>query len=551
MGDNRVLRCCVIVALVAAFFCSDSACCQVPGKRNLIPQSPCTAPNYYCTWGAQLFAQETETSARDHLTESLVFERPGWITNCFPLIRADLFVVFDDGWDVPLAADGSQEPWAFGSLELNMKRFPSCTGSPSERLRKLNDRVRAAGWRGAGLWVSAQAVGEGRDGRMLSEAQLETYWRERARWSRQAGICYWKVDWGRRDDRESFRRMLTRIAREEAPNLVVEHAGIIMPLNNWNGDGRFGSWPRESGLARSFASFADVFRLYDTCAQLSTVTLLDRAAWVMNNVPSESGSLGLVNCEDEAYVGASLGGTLGVMRHPLWPLSDGRNNDVSKSGHRIDEVTRAIRWMRLAPPFARRSEPMHLSEQVLSDEWEFKEGHTWYREVVGKKVFQRAPAVIARNIALPLVADAGDGLPFAAASRNPNGAVTVATLQRTLPGGRIRTPRADVKVVAGSPAHPIGIFGRYHSLSLEFDQPVADWVLWAQDLAGNEAADISKEVQRRTNTLILAGGLIDRLGLSAAAPGDLSEPGLVLVIERPDSKASRPGAAKEGTNAGM
>ena len=124
---------------------------QPPSRRNLIPDQPCAAPNYFCTWAAQNFAQEKETSARDHLTERLVFDRPGWISNYYQAIRGDLFVVFDDGWDVPLSADGSQERWVFGSLELNEKRFPSCAGNPARRLRKLNDKVRGAGWRGAGL----------------------------------------------------------------------------------------------------------------------------------------------------------------------------------------------------------------------------------------------------------------------------------------------------------------------------------------------------------------------------------------------------------------
>lgn len=534
--DLTLIRCGILTVLTGCLLLSQGISrADTPGqstpRRNLIPDKPCAAPNYFCTWSAQNFAQEKETSARDHLTEQLVFDRPGWISHYYQGVRGDLYVVFDDGWDVPLSADGSQERWVFGSLELNVKRFPSCAGDPAERLRKLNDKVRAAGWRGAGLWVSAQAAGEGRDGKFLSDAELEKYWRERARWCRQAGIRYWKVDWGARDDRESFRRLLTRVAREETPELTVEHAAIIMPLNNWDGDGRFGSWTRESGLARSFAPFADVFRTYDVCAQICTVTLLERTGWILKNVPAEPGGQGLLNCEDEMYVGAALGCTVGIMRHPLWRLSDPRNNDFSKYGHRIDEVTRAVRWMRLAPPFGRGKESVYLSERTLADEWDFKEGQTWYRDVIGKKVHQRAPAVTARGIAPPEVADAGDDVPFVAASRNPNGAVSVAALQRTLPGGVIRTPRAKVKLNVGSSKQPIGIFGPYRTLTLEFDEPVAQRRILAQDLAGDWAVEITNDVKRENRTLTLSGELIDRVGLSAKTQGDVSEPGLILSIE--------------------
>jgi hypothetical protein len=499
--------------------------------RNLIPDQPSGAPNYFCTWAAQNFAQEKETSPRDHLTEELVFSQPGWISNYYQAIRGDLLVVFDDGWDVPLSADGSQERWVFGSLELNEKRFPSLSGNPAERLRKLNDKVRAAGWRGAGLWVSAQAVGDGHNGNFLNDTDLERYWRERVRWSHQAGIRYWKVDWGGRDDRESFRRLLTRIAREEAPELTIEHAAIIMPLNNWNGDGRFGSWQRESGLARSFAPFSDVFRTYDVCAQIGTVTLLDRTGWILKHISTEPGCQGLVNCEDEMFMGAALGCTVGIMRHPLWRMSDPRNNDFPKYGHRIDEVTRTVRWMRLAPPFGRGGESVYLSEQTLTDEWDFTEGQTWYRDVIGKRVIQRASAITARGIDPPEVVDAGDGVPFVVASRNPNGAVAVAALQRTLPGGIIRTPRAQVKLKVGSIKHPIGIFGPYHTLTLEFDEPIAKLRILAQDLAGDRAVEITNEVKREGRTLTLSGELIDRVGLSAKTHDDLSEPGLVLNFE--------------------
>jgi len=516
--------------LLVALFAADLAA-QTNKSRNLIPAEPGSAPNYYCTWGVQNFGDADERSPREQIVEKTVFNDPGWITRYYEKIRGDLFVVFDDGWDIPSANEGSQERWAFGSLELNAKRFPSCTGTPVQRLRQLNEKVRAAGWRGAGLWVAAQALHDGRDGQEMNEANLEKYWRERARWCREAGIHYWKVDWGARDDRESFRRMISRIVRQEAPEIIVEHAGIIMPLNHWDGDGRFYAWDHPSGLARKFAPFADVFRLYDTTAQLSTVTLLDRAAWVLQNVPVEPAAQGLVNAEDEVYLGAALGCTIGIMRHPLYRLSDPRNNDVSLYGHRIDEVIRAVRWMRLAPPFSRVAAKVATSEQTLADEWDFRAKETWYQDVIGKKVIQRAPTVIARGIELPEVVDAGDGLPFVVAARNPNGAISVASLQRTLPGRVTRTPKAMLRLQAGPVGKPIAIFGPFHSVTIHFDEPVEKRRILAQDLAGETAEDITHDVQRLGHRIIIPGAIIDRTGRAAQTPGDPSEPGLLLLVE--------------------
>lgn len=187
--------------------------------------------------------------------------------------------------------------------------------------------------------------------------------------------------------------------------------------------------------------------------------------------------------------------------------------------------------MRLAPPFGRGGEPVYVSEQTLADEWDFKEGQTWYRDVIGKKVIQRAPAITARGIAPPAVIDAGDDVPFVVASRNPNGAVAVAALQRTLTGGVIRTPRARVKLNVGSAKYPIGIFGPYQTLTLEFAESIAQRRILAQDLAANLAVEITNDVKREDRTLTLTGEWIDRVGLSAKTPSDLSEPGLVLCIE--------------------
>ena len=52
----------------------------------------------------------------------------------------------------------------------------------------------------------------------------------------------------------------------------------------------------------------------------------------------------------------------------------------------------------------------------------------------------------------------------------------------------------------------------------------------AQDLAGNKAIDISGLVKVRGKSLYIPGNVIRRIGLHDATPGDISAPGLVIVI---------------------
>ena len=198
---------------------------------NLITKGFCETPNYYCTWTTQNYGREDveieeniavfegdqgAKSARQFINEKTIFARGGMI-NQFDKIRKELYFVFDDGWDVPYNVHPDSKYHMFGSLELNVERFPTLIGTPAERLKALNNLVKSFGWRGAGLWVAAQETSEGKDkdSELLSRAELEKYWRERAKWTNFAGIEYWKVDWGKRSGDPEFRRMLTRVAREE------------------------------------------------------------------------------------------------------------------------------------------------------------------------------------------------------------------------------------------------------------------------------------------------------------------------------------------------
>ena len=204
---------------------------------NLMPAQAGTSPNYWCTWGTQnlgrddgtpLSAEQFEGAdgallARDCLTAEMLIGVNGWAVQLYPLIRSDLYFVLDDGWDVPYRVDPRTARWRFGSLILSDERFPGFGDTPTERLATINQRLKALGWGGAGLWVAAQAFGERRDRQSFDVASQHAYWQERLQWSYEAHLQYWKVDWGLHTDEAAFRQMLTDMARSIAPRFTIEH----------------------------------------------------------------------------------------------------------------------------------------------------------------------------------------------------------------------------------------------------------------------------------------------------------------------------------------
>jgi hypothetical protein len=530
-----------MVGVLAAWIAATSAFAAAP---NLVPKEPGPTPSYWCTWGVQNYSMAAvdeldHSTVAANLTEEHVFARSGWARAYPREIRSDLFIVFDLGWDVPAGERFDEARWKLGSLRVAADKFPSCTGTPRERLRALVGLTRAAGWRGAGIWIACQARGDGHDGQRLEGPALEEYWRERLRWSREAGVSYWKVDYGARGD-PPFRRLISRLAAEEAPGLVVEHGQGVGPLNDWaawdptwttHGTGGYRAWNDGRVLAEAveLLGFSDVLRTYDVTAQLSLPTTLDRVAQLLVDAP-RGGGAGLLNCEDEPYLGAVLGLAIGIMRHPMWIDIEGKPYDPFLVRRRMDEVVRAVRWQRIAPAVAAGRTGVSLSHHRLRDTWSFREGDSWAPDSAGREIAQTAPAIVARGLPLPEVKATGE-VPYVAASRHPNGAVAVGTFPRVRGERHQDRPLAAVTVELGPKTARVGVFGRYRSLALKLTRGRSPARVWAQDLAGDQTVDVSDRVRRVDGTLVLAGSLIEEIGLSARTPGDLSEPALVLALE--------------------
>jgi hypothetical protein len=225
---------------------------------------------------------------------------------------------------------------------------------------------------------------------------------------------------------------------------------------------------------------------------------------------------------------------MGVLRHPLVGLRPGPDADLFFNGSRqakkrMDEVVRALRWQRIAPPFSPGSGSLKVSDEILTDSWTFTRGETWQTEIIGATVRQGAPACVARNIGLPEVKAKGEK-PFVLATKFPNGAVAIAAQERTQIGNAWYMPACDVTLSVTDAPGPFGVFGTFDSLTLIFEKPLQDKRIWAQDLAGDEVVDISSEVEVRGVSLRIPGKVIQQVGLRNGTAGDISAPGLVIAV---------------------
>ena len=512
-------------------------------------------PNYWCTWATQARMLNANVEAgeikfpgdqgkpgvRDNLNEEVLFGKNGFANVMYPELRADLFFLLDDGWDVPYGINPYAHTAKFGSLNLNPDRFPSFKGSPGERLRQLVDRVRGFGWRGAGVWVACQSPGESWSFH-LKKGQLEEDLKKKLAWSAEAGVSYWKVDWGAHDGDIAYRARMTDLRNSYAPGLLLEHCRNFggVPLNGcslgWEGQKKV----LNVGSGRIIGSFtetrqkeveqvlacSDVYRVYDMIAPLLYPSAIERAAYY-GSVADRCGARAFINVEDVPYLGATLGHSLGIMRAPIWPVNE--KEDSTYRRDRTGEVTRAVVWQRCAPPFAARADvPTRYSEVALKDVWTFPLDSTWYQPVWGRTCHQSAPAAVTRGMdAMPVVKDAGNGVPFVTAMRHPNGAVAVGAHPRVSNEKGFHFPAADVYVPTPVRAGmPIALFGTFNSVS--FDCPEKPSAVYAEDLAGGQRHNLTAACRFADGRLTLPGKELARIGTEALA--DRSQPGVRMTL---------------------
>lgn len=460
---------------------------------NLIPSKSECSVSYFCTWRTQniLAAMDGRGGARDMMDEQHLFGPDGFVHE-YADVRGELYLVLDDGWDVDYGVNPDADAACFGSLEMSERKFPSVKGlSPAERLLVINQRVKSYGWKGIGLWVAAQRCAADYDA-PFKESDL-SYWQERILWCREAGVEYWKVDWGTHADNIAFRQALSSLAKKLYPALIIEHAACMLPLNapEHPSDelcGRYAGEQHAHEIAKQAIEFSQVLRSYDVISALSVPTTLDRLANLLADAK------GLINGEDECYINAALGCSLGVMRsHYDTEKIQEVGDDLA---YRPDEVTAALRWQRIAPPFA--GTVLAYSEEILFDEQYFAPGSTWYGSVWGKSVRQGAPAVITRNLSLDSVCVEGVEKPYVVASVHPNGAYSVSVQPRTLDGVH-SYPEACVHCRIPDGAGTLGVLGVGCDVILHL--PRVPQRVYVQSLLADHALELTEGLQRNTVTI--------------------------------------------------
>ncbi len=493
--------------------------------KNKIPETGADTGNYWCSWDTQFRVNDVEAgkdtkNLRNVLTQDFLFGKKGMLPEYMKRVRADLYVLLDDGWDVGWDVPGNGPVSVFGSLELDTEKFPDFTGEPWERLKKMKERVCGLGFRGLGLWICANAAGE-REDAPLSKEEADAYWKERAIWCRKAGVNYWKVDWGYHCQDVVYRDRMTKIVKEFAPDLKIEHAICRGPMGNAG---------NERQLKETLAC-SDYFRTYDVVKEFTYSTTIDRVreAFCAKN-GQRYGCRSVLNVEDAPLLAAGLGCSMGVMRHPCW---GGTETDVLDFGRKWNEVERALVWQRIAPPFGPGESEQAFSENVLEDWTDALSGpdaQGWLRDLIpaGGTIRQTAPAVLARNMELPGVTAREEELPFVAASRHPfTGAVSIAFLPRTCGARKMFTPKADVTFSLGAFVKPMGVFGEFGLLTVALEEAV-EGRIFLQDLCRDTAVDVTELVAAAPKKLLLDYGLLKERKLLENDPGDLSAPGFML-----------------------
>ena len=484
------------------------------------------APNYWCTWATQGTTLKRNVQAgevayvgdqgvplqRDNLNEQVLFGPNGWARRLYPNERGALYLLLDSGWDLPYGTRTHGDDMALrGACIPDEKRFPSLKGSPAERLRALNERVKALGWRGIGVWLPCHTHGEA-PGRMFSLDVVRTVWTEKLRLCREAGVNYWKVDWGLRSYDCDLRSLMTELKNDLHPTLEIEHCWIPgIPLNGIviskegtvEGPGRLvgnPEWAKKRLWQQRTLAVSDVFRTYDVIAPFDFVVTLERCAYY-SPMAEERGLPVLFNIEDVPLIGVGLGHVLGIM-------SSGANGD----GVVTNDACVALAWQKLAPPFGHDTASVtRFGDEALEDVWTYSDSDcSWFSAAARKTIRQSAPAVVTRGLPLPEVRAEGPK-PFVCGARYPNGAVALAFLPRTVGGRRYRECPADVSVdMRLEEGKPLGLFGRFRSVTLTGGISKGFRIL-ARQLPCGRAKDVSAQcVISGRGDVVIPGAVLEK-----------------------------------------
>ena len=493
--------------------------------------------NYYCTWSNQgnwnipADAPGTAQYMRDRMGHDFLFAADGVLSAHPTDIRRDMLVVLDDGWDVApdTSPNGNGSAALFDSMIVDAEKFPEYEAlSPCDRLVALSARIRALGYAGLGLWVPSNYFEEEPTADRATLLQkAKEFWTERGAWCAKADIRYLKVDWGFHGRDVEYRRIMTEAVKSQSPNTLIEHIiGIFdMPYDPGLDVQSSAPYRDFQALGHNTFAVADVFRTYDVVDTLASATTLMRVVKFFEEpfeVPSPLA--GIINVEDEVVLAAALGMSMGIMRNTNAPC--------------YLETVGALRWQRIAPPFRAASGQLQVSEELLCDRYFFDSDPEAWPYVGQKTIEQYAPARVSRCAPLPtVIADDEEHTPFVLCSKNPDtGAYSVAALSRVAPGRiKYRAPAA-VTIMGAALDAPVGIFGSYRTLNIEFDRPIGEKRVLLQSLLCDKdvSIDVTDHAHIEGKVLTLDGAFLETFAAEALTEPpvhqDKSENALMLKL---------------------
>lgn len=313
----------------------------------------------------------------------------------------------------------------------------------------------------------------------------------------------------------SNRSMIFECAKKYAPNVKIEQAYCQPPF-----DVRFYEHDSDKYKSRIdeiafYQRNGDYFRVYDASPQFRSTALIWRTMEAFRSVRGDSHNcISIPNVEDEVYLGASLGCSIGAMRHSYFE-SRPEFHYHSPINTPMTALKRALMWHRIAPPFRICDSGYEISDEVFTDSYDYPpDGGNAWPYISDKLVVQDCYGSMSRNMPLPAVKVSRAQKPFVVCSLNPNTrAVSVYSAPRTIGGSVAKSIPADVTIEGGHAGSAVGIFGKYKNLTIIFDDDMENKKVYAQDLCVDEAVDITDLVSASGRTLTIPGTAIEKTGL--------------------------------------
>lgn len=474
---------------------------------NLIPKEPnCLTYNYYCTFSSQgVWGVDKKIASiveiRNRINSEFLFGKDGVLEAHDEIIRKDILVLLDDGWDVPPGIEHTEKNCGlFGSMIVDGEKFPEFAElNPYDRLKSLSEKIKSMGYAGLALWIPANHYGEEYgEAREKYMKDAEAFWTERAKMCAYADVKYLKVDWGYHGRDVEYRKIITDKMREFSPNTMIEHViGIFdQPYDPSLEVQKGEAFLKFMELAKDTVKISDFYRTYDVLEELSEATTLMRIAKLIDiKAEADEEYKGIINVEDNPIIAAALGMTMGIMRH--------------KNKPRYDDVVNSLIWQRIAPPFRFEPNDFKYSGELICDSYKFNANPNEWPYLGDEAIEQYAPAVMSANAPLAEVCCDEEYTPFVLNSRNKiTDAYTVAVLEINKNNEKY-IPLADISVCGASANAPVGFFGKVKTLAVNFDTGIEGARVYLQHMTEEEARNITDCAKIKGNTLIVSGEILN------------------------------------------